>query len=180
MLFEWDKKKNIANQKKHLISFEEASAVFERPILKARDDKKDYGEVRYLVHGELTLEKSDIVVVLVTTMRGKKVRIIRLVWPIEKRDKIIMPTSAKERHKKLIALKDGDINYSDIPPTENEFWDKAEVVLPKVKKAISLRVDEEILEFFKKRWPRLPDTNAGRAKSLYECKACREVTVSLK
>ncbi len=29
------------------------------------------------------------------------------------------------------------------------FWDDAEVVMPKTKKAISLRVDPDVLEFFK-------------------------------
>lgn len=31
----------------------------------------------------------------------------------------------------------------------DDFWDDAEVVLPKAKKAISLRVDPDVLDFFK-------------------------------
>ena len=64
-----------------------------------------------------------------------------------------MSISTEERHKKLLAMRDEDIDYSDIPPTEDDFWDKAELVMPQRKKAISLRVDEDVLEFFKKDGP---------------------------
>ncbi len=64
-----------------------------------------------------------------------------------------MSISTKERHKKLLSMRDEDIDYSDIPPTADDFWDKAELVMPAPKKAISLRVDEEVLEFFKKDGP---------------------------
>lgn len=38
------------------------------------------------------------------------------------------------------------IPSQDLP---DEFWNDAEVVLPKVKQAISLRVDPDVLDFFK-------------------------------
>lgn len=42
------------------------------------------------------------------------------------------------------------IDYSDIPETSEEFWKNAEVKIPVEKTAISIRLDNDILEFFKK------------------------------
>ncbi len=46
-------------------------------------------------------------------------------------------------------MPDSEIDYSDIPATDREFWKTAKVVLPRPKKAISLRIDREVLEWFK-------------------------------
>ncbi len=35
--FEWDPEKNLANRRKHGISFEEASTIFEGPVLSHED-----------------------------------------------------------------------------------------------------------------------------------------------
>jgi len=51
--------------------------------------------------------------------------------------------------KKLQQMTDDDIDYSDIPPLDNAFFDKATVILPKPKKRITLRVDADVLEYFK-------------------------------
>jgi uncharacterized protein (DUF4415 family) len=40
---------------------------------------------------------------------------------------------------------------ADLPA---EFWDKGELVVPAPKRAISLRVDEDVLEWFRKTGPR--------------------------
>jgi uncharacterized protein (DUF4415 family) len=40
---------------------------------------------------------------------------------------------------------------ADLP---EDFWDKAEVVVPVAKRAISLRVDEDVLEWFRSLGPR--------------------------
>jgi hypothetical protein len=36
--FEWDEEKNLVNQRKHGISFEEASTIFEGPVLSLEDE----------------------------------------------------------------------------------------------------------------------------------------------
>lgn len=40
---------------------------------------------------------------------------------------------------------------ADLPP---DFWDEAELVVPVAKRAISLRVDEDVLEWFRSLGPR--------------------------
>jgi uncharacterized protein len=72
-MFEWDKKKNAANRKKHGISFEEAKEIFDGPVLTRLDDRREYGETRRISIGAL----SDAVVIVVAhTDRAGKIRII--------------------------------------------------------------------------------------------------------
>lgn len=51
---------------------------------------------------------------------------------------------------KLQKMTDLEIDYSDISPTDAKFWEKAQVVLPPVKTHLSLRLDEDIVEWFKR------------------------------
>lgn len=55
----------------------------------------------------------------------------------------------KTNYAKLDALKDSEIDYSDIPETNEAFWANARIYDPGKKKAISLRVDEDVLNWFK-------------------------------
>ena len=44
---------------------------------------------------------------------------------------------------------EGEINYSDIPETDENFWADAEIVIPERKVHLSIRLDEDIVEWFK-------------------------------
>lgn len=55
---------------------------------------------------------------------------------------------------RLRAMKDREIDYSDIPKIPDDFWDDAQVVIPSKKTGIYMRVDDDILEWFKERGPR--------------------------
>jgi uncharacterized protein (DUF4415 family) len=46
-------------------------------------------------------------------------------------------------------MADTDIDYSDIPPLDNEFFKKGELRMPKAKPLISIRLDSDVLEWFK-------------------------------
>jgi uncharacterized DUF497 family protein len=47
MQFEWDKNKNLLNKRKHGLSFETASLVFQDPfLLSVPDDRHGYPEER--------------------------------------------------------------------------------------------------------------------------------------
>jgi uncharacterized DUF497 family protein len=71
--FEWDEAKNRANRAKHGISFEEAQAAFDGPVLTARDDRYNYGEQRFISYGQLG---GLVVVVVAHTTRGERTRLI--------------------------------------------------------------------------------------------------------
>ena len=48
MLFEWDEAKEQANIQKHGVSFETAKRIFDSLVLTWRDNRRDYGENRYI------------------------------------------------------------------------------------------------------------------------------------
>lgn len=50
---------------------------------------------------------------------------------------------------KLLQKSDKDINYEDNPATTKEFWKDAEMFMPQHKVHISLRLDEDVLDYFK-------------------------------
>lgn len=57
---------------------------------------------------------------------------------------------SKNRLNKIRKISDSDLDYSDIPELSKEFWDSAKVVDPAKKVPISLRLDEDVVRWFKK------------------------------
>ena len=53
----------------------------------------------------------------------------------------------------LAALPDDQIDYSDIPELDDDFWENAKIVAPPGKERITFRVDREVLEYFRKDGP---------------------------
>ncbi len=51
--FEWDEAKNLSNQKKHGISFEDAARVFNDPLMLLVPDGYDGGEERWRAYGQI-------------------------------------------------------------------------------------------------------------------------------
>jgi len=51
--------------------------------------------------------------------------------------------------KELAALPDSDIDFSDIPELDDKFWKNARLVMPSKKKQITVRLDEDVLDWFK-------------------------------
>lgn len=60
---------------------------------------------------------------------------------------------SKEAAVRFDAIRNEDINYSDIPDT-TEFWRRLTPIMPEPKSQITLRVDRDVLEFFKKQGKR--------------------------
>jgi uncharacterized protein len=54
--FEWDEKKARTNLVKHRVSFLTAAEVFANEILERMDDRKDYGEIRFIALGRVDTE----------------------------------------------------------------------------------------------------------------------------
>jgi len=50
---------------------------------------------------------------------------------------------------RLDKMTDEDINYSDIPPLDDSFFTRETVTLPKKKDSVTLRIDHDVLEYFK-------------------------------
>ncbi len=62
-------------------------------------------------------------------------------------------TILKERLKQIEAIRDEEIDYSDVPETDAAFWDKAELRLPQPKKGVYLRLDQDLLDWLKRQGP---------------------------
>jgi hypothetical protein len=73
-MIEWDDSKNRANRERHGLAFEDARLVFEGPTVTFVDDRRDYGEVRYVTTGLL----AGRIVVVVHVPRGDSTRIISM------------------------------------------------------------------------------------------------------
>jgi uncharacterized protein (DUF4415 family) len=52
--------------------------------------------------------------------------------------------------RRLRAIKDEDIDYSDIPPLSDQFFQTAELLMPTPKKPVSLRLDADVVAWFQK------------------------------
>jgi uncharacterized protein (DUF4415 family) len=48
---------------------------------------------------------------------------------------------------KLMEKDDSEIDYSDIPSTDQKFWEDAEILYPRKKVTIHLKVDEDIAKW---------------------------------
>ena len=51
--------------------------------------------------------------------------------------------------EQIAALKDSDIDFSDIPELDEQFWEQAQLVEPDRTEQITLRVKRSVLAFFK-------------------------------
>lgn len=51
--------------------------------------------------------------------------------------------------KKLDATRDDEIDYSDAPATDEQFWKDAKIVYPQNKKSLTIRIDSDVLEWFR-------------------------------
>lgn len=72
MDFEWDNEKNNTNVVKHGIDFEFAKEIFSGIWLLKPDDRRNYGENRFIALGML----EEFVLLAVYTIRKQKIRLI--------------------------------------------------------------------------------------------------------
>ena len=66
--FEWDEAKNLSNQRKHGISFQEASRVFLDPLFVSVKDRVEDGEQRWRTFGDV---ESCLLVMVAHTVRDR-------------------------------------------------------------------------------------------------------------
>lgn len=60
-----------------------------------------------------------------------------------------MSISKEQRLEKLDPVEDENIDYSDIPELNEDFWTNAVIEYPEKKKPVTLRLDADVLEWFK-------------------------------
>jgi uncharacterized protein len=78
MKFEWDEAKNLINQEKHSVSFDEAKEVFFDPLhISKLDHRFSYFEERWITVGSTSKQKILVVANLFFTEEGEE--IIRII-----------------------------------------------------------------------------------------------------
>lgn len=80
-------------------------------------------------------------------MRKKEENIVKRT--LDLKNPPILSTEQKARLDAVAAMPDDLIDYSDAPYQPEAVWMKAAADLPPTKRQITLRIDAEVLEFFK-------------------------------
>lgn len=144
--FEWDENKNQTNIRKHGLSFQTATRIFNGYVLTFIDDR-NYGELREI---SLGLLDHAVVIVVAHTDRNGNTRIISARPPPEPKGNGMTKRYNKELSPaELAALSDEEIDCTDIPELDDNFFRNARLVAPVRKKQITMRLDEDILDWFK-------------------------------
>ncbi len=79
--FEWDEAKNLSNQRKHGVCFEDASEVFRDPLFVSLKDRIVDGEQRWQTYGEVD---GCLLIMVAHTVKeidesGQTVEVIRII-----------------------------------------------------------------------------------------------------
>ena len=67
--------------------------------------------------------------------------------------KLSSKTRSKTNWTRVDSLSDRDIDYSDIPELDKDFFKSATLVLPEPKTVVTIRLDQQVLEWFKAKGP---------------------------
>ena len=59
------------------------------------------------------------------------------------------PQLTSEQEAKLAALSDKDIDYSDVPELDDNFWKNAQIVSPELTQFITLKIKSSVIQYFK-------------------------------
>lgn len=170
--FEWDAEKNLRNQRKHGVSFEEAAQIFRDPLYSSWKERVEGGEERWQAYGKvegLSLlmvahtireelqEETVIEVVRIISARranpkkGDAMKRTMVRYTLE----TLPPLTDAQRAnlKALSARPDSEIDSSDIPVLTDAEWAKTKRVrghlYRPVKRIVTARLDGDVLEWLK-------------------------------
>jgi uncharacterized protein (DUF4415 family) len=145
---EWDEAKRQANILKHGIDFVDAIEIFAGEFIETEDLRRDYGEHRLVATGEVSGAAS--------SARGGRDEMSE--------ERITRVTLAQARKMKsqtdwtrVAAMTDEDIdraiadNPDAAPIWTEEEWTRRRVVWPQGKAPVTLRLDKDIIAWFKLR-----------------------------
>jgi uncharacterized DUF497 family protein/predicted DNA binding CopG/RHH family protein len=146
MNYEWDEAKSRNNVAKHGLNFEDAEQVFAGPCIAFEDDRFAYGEERLITLGLL----AGRLVVIAHAPRDGGTRIISMRkrgTDVNRKSVVIKKASDLAR---IDRMKDSDIDYSEIPRLDKTFLTKATMPWPPAKKQLTIRLDEDVLDWLKR------------------------------
>jgi uncharacterized DUF497 family protein/uncharacterized protein (DUF4415 family) len=164
--FEWDETKAKRNLRKHGIDFEDAVTVFRDENVVIELERYVDDEARWQALG--MIDGAIIVIVVhgireegLTSWCGSSLPDAQNLTKGDAMGKIIRRTwEEMENHKvspeaiaRMKAIKDEDIDFSDIPPLTEKFWKNAvrNPLYRPVKKQVTVRIDADVLEWLKQK-----------------------------
>lgn len=75
---------------------------------------------------------------------------------------------SKRRLEEIKAIKDKDIDLSDIPELDESFWKNAVLTHPEKKERLTIRFDAEVVQWFKQQGQGYQTRMNAVLKSFYE------------
>ncbi|MGH9581846.1 MAG: BrnA antitoxin family protein [Bryobacteraceae bacterium] len=155
MRYSWDRKKNRRNLSLHGVAFEDAKRIFEGPRVERIDDRFDYGETRIyaigLVNGfEITVIRKLAMSKDASSRRGGRNRTKGAASGKASQAQ----TGSGSDWNRIRRMGDAEIREGidadpDAHPTDEEFWKYAEVIWPARKQIVTMRLDTDLLEWFR-------------------------------
>lgn len=133
MTYTWDPKKSAANLRERGFDFLFATLIFDGLRVENEDTRRDYGERRLQGRATAVSAKS-------TKAQSEPER--------PSRGRADLPRLRRETEQEIGATTPAEL--ADLP---EGFWDDAEVVVPEPKEPISIRVDRDVLTWFRRTGP---------------------------
>ncbi len=157
MAFEWDAAKNAANIAKHGIDFEDAIRIFEGPVLQKADTAVNMAKPASSPSVSLMTASWRSFTPFAPSAAGLYRRGEHIAVSAKR---IVRRTPSSRRRGKtdwtrVDAMSDREIEHAakadpDVAPILDKEWFRtAKLVLPERKVPISLRMDREVVEWFK-------------------------------
>jgi uncharacterized protein (DUF4415 family) len=119
--------------------------MFSYALLVRPDTREDYGEERWIGIGRRRAELPSWYSRHLRAKRSASSRSERQIMKSAKN----MKRRSRTDWKRIDAMRDEDIDYSDIPKQGPDFFANA-ILWPGPKKQITLRLDPDVLKFFRK------------------------------
>jgi uncharacterized protein (DUF4415 family) len=138
MRFEWDETKNQRNLVKHRVSFETAALAFDDPYALTQRDELSDEEERWITLGSASPATRSFELFRLVPQRRVRGKGMRKLTKEQKRDIAA-----------IAAMKDEDIDLSDIPEVLD--WSKAEIgkFYRPPKRSVTMRLDGDVIDWLK-------------------------------
>lgn len=144
MIIEWDEAKHRVNIRKHGFDFADAEEMFRGVLVVNADTRTDYGEIRWTGLGIVGAWRMWSLQRTMLKPSGSS---------RSERQQVVKGKNSKKPSrtdwKRIDAMRDEDIDFSDAPELGPDFFKNA-IFWPGPKKQITLRVDPDVLTFFRK------------------------------
>ncbi|MGZ0247428.1 MAG: BrnA antitoxin family protein [Alphaproteobacteria bacterium] len=157
--YEWDEVKNTANDEKHGVRFEEVVPIFAHAIIEKADPRHS-GEPRFVALGRddsgQFFTRGGMAIAALFQVGGPAEMAKDTTEPnlvrYESLDEV--PKAPKKPRAKPLTETDRLAAIADDPDAIDTeapgFWDDAKIVFPENKQQIALRVDADVLAWFRK------------------------------